>query len=139
MKLIVGVLVAMVVFGGSEEEAIKKVLTDQVKAWNRGDLEEFVKAYEKTPDITFVGKTVSRGYDGVLQRYRTNYGDKEKMGTLYFEEIEVRLLGKEHALVIGKFVLDRSQAGGGPASGRYSLIGRKTKEGWKFIHDHTSN
>lgn len=134
-----GFLLAATLMSASEEAAIKKVLADQVDAWNRGDLNEFVRAYENSPAITFVGKTVSRGYDGVLNRYRTNYPDKLHMGTLYFEEIEVKMLGKDHALIIGKFVLDRTQAGGGPASGRYSLVARKAKDGWKIIHDHTSN
>jgi uncharacterized protein (TIGR02246 family) len=134
-----GFLLAATLMAASEEAAIKKVLADQAEAWNRGDINEFVRAYENSPAITFVGKTVSRGYDGVLNRYRTAYPDKLHMGTLYFEEIEVKLLGKDHALILGKFVLDRTQAGGGPASGRYSLVARKAKDGWKIIHDHTSN
>lgn len=139
MRYMLGFLLAVTMMAASEEAAIKKILADQVEAWNRGDINEFVRAYENSPAITFVGKTVSRGYDGVLTRYRTNYPDKVHMGTLYFEEIEVKLLGKDHALIIGKFVLDRTRAGGGPASGRYSLVARKAKDGWKIIHDHTSN
>ena len=130
---------ALPLMGASEEAAVKKVLDDQVKAWNRGDLDEFVKGYLNSPDITFVGKTVSRGYQGVLDRYRANYGDKQRMGTLRFDEVEVKMLGKDHALILGKFALDRTAAGGGPASGRYSLVARKTKDGWKLIHDHTSD
>jgi uncharacterized protein (TIGR02246 family) len=139
MRFILVLAFALSLSAASEEAAIKKVLDDQTKAWNRGDIEAFVSAYEKSPAITFVGKSVSRGYDGVLTRYRTNYPDKVHMGTLFFEDVEVKTLGKEYALVIGKFVLDRTQAGGGPASGRWTLIGHKTKDGWKFIHDHTSN
>jgi uncharacterized protein (TIGR02246 family) len=139
MRCILVLALALSLQAASEEVAIKKVLDDQVNAWNRGDLDSFVRSYENSPAITFIGKTVSRGYDGVLTRYRTNYPDKLHMGTLFFEEVEVRLLGKEHALVIGRFVLDRTQAGGGPASGRWTLVGHKTKDGWKFIHDHTSN
>lgn len=130
---------ALPLMGASEEAAVKKVLDDQVKAWNRGDLDEFVKGYLNSPGITFVGKTVSRGYQGVLDRYRANYGDKQRMGTLRFDEVEVKMLGKDHALILGKFALDRTAAGGGPASGRYSLVARKTKDGWKLIHDHTSD
>ena len=130
---------ALPLMGASEEAAVKKVLDDQVKAWNRGDLDEFVKGYLNSPGITFVGKTVSRGYQGVLDRYRANYGDKQRMGTLRFDEVEVKMLGKDHALILGKFALDRTAAGGGPAAGRYSLVARKTKDGWKLIHDHTSD
>ena len=139
MRCILVLAMALPLMGASEEAAVKKVLDDQVKAWNRGDLDEFVKGYLNSPGITFVGKTVSRGYQGVLDRYRANYGDKQRMGTLRFDEVEVKMLGKDHALILGKFALDRTAAGGGPASGRYSLVARKTKDGWKLIHDHTSN
>lgn len=132
------VMAAAIVLAG-EEDTIKKLMKEQEGAWNRGNIEEFVKYYDNSPAITFVGKTVSRGYDGVLARYKRNYPDTLHMGTLQFDEIEVRMLGKEYALVIGKFILTRQEAGGGGASGRYSLIARKTASGWKFIHDHTSN
>lgn len=139
MRTLLGVALAMTMLAASDEVTIKKVLSGQVEAWNRGDIEEFVSSYDNSPAITFVGKTVSRGYSGVLERYKRNYPDKVHMGKLTFEEIEVRMLGKDHALVIGKFILERTETGGGPASGRFSLIAQKTKSGWKFIHDHTSN
>lgn len=139
MRCILVLAMALPLMGASEEAAVKKVLDDQVKAWNREDLDEFVKGYLNSPDITFVGKTVSRGHQGVLDRYRANYGDKQRMGTLRFDEVEVKMLGNDHALILGKFALDRTAAGGGPASGRYSLVARKTKDGWKLIHDHTSD
>lgn len=139
MRCILVLAMALQMMGASEEAAVKKVLDDQVTAWNRGDLDEFVKSYLNAPDITFVGKAVSRGYQGVVDRYRANYGDKQRMGTLRFDEVEIKMLGKDYALVLGKFALDRSAAGGGPSSGRYTLVARKTKDGWKLIHDHTSN
>ena len=139
MRCILVLAMALQLIGANEEAAVKKVLDDQVTAWNRGDLDEFVKSYLNAPDITFVGKAVSRGYQGVLDRYRASYGDKQRMGTLRFDEVEIKMLGKDYALILGKFALDRSAAGGGPASGRYTLVARKTKDGWKLIHDHTSN
>src|SRR5436190_24097568 len=95
-------------------------------------------SYQNSPDITFVGKEVSRGYEAVLARYRRTYGDRAKMGTLRFSEIEVKMLGPDSALILGRFNLDRTKEGGGPASGRYTLIAKRTAAGWKIIHDHTS-
>jgi ketosteroid isomerase-like protein len=60
------------------------------------------------------------------------------MGTLAFSNVAVRMLGPDLALVTGEFHLERTAAGGGSASGRYTLILRKTPAGWKIIHDHTS-
>ena len=55
-----------------------------------------------------------------------------------FSEIEVRALGKGYAVAHGRFGLKRTAAGGGDASGRFTLVLRKTKSGWKIIHDHSS-
>jgi ketosteroid isomerase-like protein len=49
------------------------------------------------------------------------------------------MLAAELALVTGEFHLERTAAGGGNASGRYTLILRRTSSGWKIIHDHTSS
>jgi ketosteroid isomerase-like protein len=61
------------------------------------------------------------------------------MGTLRFEIIESRALGADHHLVLGKYFLTRSAAGGGDATGKFTLILRKTAKGWKIVHDHTSS
>jgi uncharacterized protein (TIGR02246 family) len=114
------------------------VITAQQEAWNRGDLDAFLTGYEKSSEITFVGKTVSRGFDGLVQRYRTTYGTREKMGQLTFSELEFRPLGPQSAFVLGRFQLKRGQAGGGDASGRFTVVFRKTRQGWKIVHDHTS-
>ncbi len=137
MKLLAALLLTLTLVAAPADD-IRKVLALQEKAWNRGDIEAFVSAYENSPDITFVGKEVSRGYDGVLARYRRTYSDKAKMGTLRFSDIEVRMLGRDHALVLGAFHLTRTPDAGGNASGRRTLDARRTAGGWKFIHDHTS-
>jgi ketosteroid isomerase-like protein len=48
------------------------------------------------------------------------------------------MLGPDHAVVVGKFHLTRNAAGGGDASGIYSLILEREPEGWRIIVDHTT-
>ena len=119
-------------------EDIKKVLDKQVGDWNRGDVDSFMNGYEANQQTTFVGKTVTKGHAAVLANYRKRYPTKENMGTLRFEIVEVRMLGDEHASVLGKFFLTRSAAGGGNSEGIFNLIFKKTGSGWKIILDHTS-
>jgi uncharacterized protein (TIGR02246 family) len=116
----------------------KAVLDTQAAAWNRGDLEAFVQTYENSKSITFLGKELSYGRDAVLARYKRNYNTPEKMGKLRFEVLTVRPLGKDHAMVLGKFFLTRTAAGGGDATGHFTLLLHKGQGGWKIIHDHTS-
>lgn len=129
---------ASLLVAASAETEVKAVLAQQEAAWNRADLNAFMQAYLNSPDIIFVGKQVTRGWQGTLERYQRTYPTPAAMGRLTFSEIEVRPLGKDHASVLGRFHLERTAAGGGNASGRYTLIAVRTRQGWKLIHDHTS-
>jgi uncharacterized protein (TIGR02246 family) len=121
------------------ESDVRAVLDKQVESWNQGDIEKFMTTYIDSPELTFSGRDgVTRGYRPVLERYRKRYATREAMGTLKFSEIEVRMLGADAALVLGRFDLTRTQAGGGNASGRFSLVLKRTPQGWRIIHDHTS-
>ena len=123
----------------AQEPEIRALLKDSETAWNRGDLAAFASYYEDSPETTFIGREVVRGgTKAILDRYRRAYPTAEAMGTLTFSEIAVRPLAKGVALATGKFSLKRTAAGGGDASGRFTLILRQTPAGWKIIHDHTS-
>ena len=128
-----------VVFAQDAESQIRQVLTDQVSAWNKGDIDAFMRGYQDSPETTFIGKTVHHGWQQVLERYKRGYPTKEAMGTLDFSDLNVRMLGADHAVVTGKFHLARSTAGGGDAKGVFSLVWEKTAEGWKIILDHTTS
>jgi ketosteroid isomerase-like protein len=98
-----------------------------------------MQGYERSAEVTFVGARVTRGYDRILENYRKAYGTPERMGKLSFSEFEAKPLGDDHAAVIGRFALERTEAGGGNASGRFTVLLRKSVDGWKIIHDHTSS
>jgi uncharacterized protein (TIGR02246 family) len=123
----------------AQNDEVRAVLTHSAEAWNHGDLTAFASYYDDSPETTFIGREVVRGgVQAILSRYRKAYPTREAMGTLTFSDIEVRILAADIALVNGKFHLERTAAGGGEASGRYTLVLRKTPAGWKIIHDHTS-
>ena len=120
------------------EEQIRAVLDDQVAAWNRGDIHAFMQGYERSPETTFVGKEVRKGYDSVLARYRRDYPDKARMGKTSFSDIEIRMVGDDVAIVLGRFDLARPAEHGGDASGIFSLVFAKRGGEWKILLDHTS-
>jgi uncharacterized protein (TIGR02246 family) len=123
----------------AQGDEIRAMLKNSEAAWNRGDLAAFASDYEDAPTTTFIGREVTRGgVAAILARYRRGYPTAEARGTLTFSEIEVRSLGEGYALANGKFSLKRTAAGGGDASGRFTLVLRKTAAGWKIIHDHSS-
>ncbi|MFN7924350.1 MAG: DUF3225 domain-containing protein [Bryobacteraceae bacterium] len=122
-----------------DEAAIRAEMSRQEAAWNRGDVKSFMESYERSPDTLFVGSNVTRGYDQVLANYIKRYPTRDNMGTVAFSELEVKMLGKDHAFVLGRFALKRPQQAGGDTGGRFTLVWRKTKSGWKIISDHTSS
>ena len=119
-----------------DRAAINAVLKAQQTAWNRGDVDAFLVGYWQSSELTFSGSNgISRGWDGVLSRYKKNYPDRATMGELNFSDLEVRFLGSDAALVLGKWHLKREM---GDIGGVFSLVWQKFPEGWKIIHDHTS-
>ena len=99
-------------------DSIRKVLDDQVAAWNRGDIDSFMTGYDNSPQTAFIGKSVQRGWENVRRNYHERYPTAAKMGKLDFSGIEVHMLGADYANVVGKFHLARTAEGGGDASGR---------------------
>jgi ketosteroid isomerase-like protein len=128
----------------SDDAVIRKAIAAQADAWNRGDIPAFMQAYEQSPQTTFIGTNIGKGYEKILERYQKNYTNREQMGTLTFNDIELRLLpgscGKaEFAVVTGRFHLERTQKGEAKKDdGIFSLVWRKGPQGWKILLDHTS-
>ncbi len=117
--------------------AVRAVLDAQRDAWNRGDIPGYMDGYDRSSDTVFVsGDSVTRGWQTVLERYQKSYDSREKMGTLTFSELEITPIGKDAAVVLGKWQLQTAK---GEPHGRFTLIFRKTQNGWKIIHDHTSS
>ena len=123
----------------AQGDEIKAMMKKSEGAWNRGDLAAFATDYEDSAATTFIGKDITHGgVQAILERYKRGYSTPEKMGVLTYSEIEVRPLGADYALANGRFALKRTAAGGGDAAGRFTLVLKKTKDGWKIIHDHSS-
>jgi ketosteroid isomerase-like protein len=120
----------------ADMKSINEVLNAQQSAWNRGDVGAFLIGYWRSPELTFSGGNgVSRGWDGVLARYKKSYPNHAAMGQLEFSDLEFRFLGPDAALVLGQWHLKRES---GDIGGVFTLVWQKFPDGWKIIHDHTS-
>lgn len=117
--------------------AIVAVLEAQREAWNRGDIEGYMDGYARSDKTVFIsGDNVTRGWQLVLDRYKKNYDSRDKMGKLTFSQLETTLLANDAAVVVGRWHLLRAND---QPHGRFTLVFRKTKQGWKIVHDHTSS
>jgi ketosteroid isomerase-like protein len=116
---------------------VRAVLAAQVAAWNRGDLDAFMDGYLRSDSLSFYsGGSVTHGWVRTLQRYRARYqGEGREMGTLAFDLHAVEVLGRDAALVKGGW---RLRMRDGEPHGLFTLVLRRTRDGWRVAHDHTS-
>lgn len=118
-------------------DAVRGVLTEQVAAWNKGDLDRFMGTYWDSDELTFYsGGTVTKGRKAVAERYRKIYqAEGKEMGKLTFSDMEVQALGPDTAMARARWKLVTSKE---TFEGLFTLILRKFPDGWKIVHDHTS-
>jgi len=120
----------------ADRTAIVAVLTSQQNDWNKGDIRGFMTGYWNSSELTFAGtRGFTRGWQPVMARYEKNYADKAAMGTLDFQELELRSLGPDAVLVLGKWHLQRQA---GDVGGIFTLVLQRFPEGWRIVHDHTT-
>lgn len=123
-----------VAFSQKNVTDVRKLLTDQVNAWNAGDIEGYMKGYWKSDSTEFVsGGSVTRGYRNVLARYKKSYNTRKKMGKLEFSELLVRTVAPHMALATGVWRLKRLKD---QPWGRFTLILEQKPEGWRIVYDH---
>lgn len=117
------------------KEEIQRVMEAQIVAWNNGDIEGFLEGYIKSPDLIFASRgTFSRGWDPLLERYQVAY-PHGNMGRLRFDGVEINMVSDDAAWVVGSWWLDLNDSS---PHGAFTLIFRKTDEGWRIVHDHSS-
>jgi ketosteroid isomerase-like protein len=121
----------------AEKKAIQKVLDDQVAAWNKGDLEGFMAGYWKSDELSFFsGKDKTLGWRATLERYRKRYqAEGKEMGKLTFSELQIDLLGSDAAYVRARWQVVMKKE---TLQGLFTVIFKKTADGWRVVHDHTS-
>src|SRR5262249_50199167 len=103
-NLVVLLAIMVILAGGSciaqsqkttpnDQTLLLGILSAQQKAWNEGNVEEFMKGYWHSEELTFSGSNgVSRGFEAVRERYHRNYPDRQTMGRLDFSGLEFHFL-----------------------------------------------
>lgn len=118
--------------GDADLAGLLQATTDR---WNQGDLEGFIAPYADT--TTFMTAAGPIGKEAMRARYASRFftgGQPDQR--LRFEQLNVRPLGGDHALMTGRFVLS---GGGQPdRTGWFTLVWMRTAAGWRIVHDHSS-
>ncbi|UCD20231.1 MAG: DUF4440 domain-containing protein [candidate division WOR-3 bacterium] len=119
------------------EKEIRDTVTSQVDRWNKGDLDGFMRYYWNSRDFTFQsGNNRTQGWQTLYDKYQKKYfADGGERGILTFTDIEIHVLSKTAAYVIGHWRVMGDEISG---EGLFTLILRRYEEGWRIVHDHTS-
>ncbi|CAN5589773.1 hypothetical protein BH10BAC4_BH10BAC4_24620 [soil metagenome] len=84
----------------AEEATIRAILDAEQIAWNNGDLEAFMQGYWKSDSLQFMSpRGANRGWQHVLDEYKTAYPDRAAMGTLSYEVLQVSPLSEIYYVV----------------------------------------
>jgi ketosteroid isomerase-like protein len=120
----------------SPEASIRQIMADQAAAWNKGNIDEFMKGYWNDDSLVFVNQSgLNYGYAKTLEGYKKRYDSPDKMGQLFFTLLSIKKLSPDYCFVLGKWLLKRKA---GDVGGIYSLLFRKIDGHWQIVVDHTS-
>jgi len=119
----------------SIQDTLNSIIKRQQTAWNNHDIEGFMAHYWQSEDMTFQsGDQRLYGWETLLNRYKTNYTG-EKMGTLTFSDIKIKILSADSAYAIGRWMVKQEDTA---SNGVFTIIFKRFPSGWKIIHDHSS-
>ena len=118
----------------SAASAVHDLLKRQQDAWNAKDMPGFLSHYQMTDDTTFYADgTIEQGWVMIGDRYTKR--PPEKMGRLEFTGLRIDMMSPDRAAVRGRWATDDGRE---QRSGLFTLLMRRLPEGWKIVHDHTS-
>jgi uncharacterized protein (TIGR02246 family) len=119
----------------ADSTAIMALVQRTAAAWNQNDLDGHVSDYADSAVFMAPGPVVGR--DRIRASLeRSFWRDGRPLQELRFEQVALKPLGTDHAIMTGRFIL----SGGGreERSGWYTLVWERQPEGWRIIHDHSS-
>ena len=114
---------------------IKAVLNSTADGWNAGDLSKYLAAY--VPEATEMTADGPKGGVEVIEKTMKDgfWKTGRPLQTLHYEHVEVRMLGKNNALVTGQYVL--TGASRPDRKGWFTTIWVKAGKNWRMMHDHS--
>ncbi len=117
------------------ELAIRARLDSTTAGWNQGDLARYLSAY--TDSVTSAGPSgFVTGKDAAADVMRSGFWRAGRpRQQLAYDHLLVRMLGADHALVTGRYVLTGADLP--ERTGWFTTVWLRTPDGWRMMHDHS--
>lgn len=116
---------------------VKRALDEQVKAWNKAELEKAMSYYWNSPEMLWISRRgVEKGYQQVLDGYKKDFNDKSKMGVYSYEPLYIEALSKDAVYYVlkWKIELNGKRIMGGTSSQIWKVVNNK----WVVTIEHAS-
>jgi ketosteroid isomerase-like protein len=121
-------------------KSVRNAFDRLIEGIRQVDVEKVMSVYEKSGDNLFFNNngSITRGWDTMKSNRESSYA-KTKNVSLETTGVRVEMLGANSAYVTCKWKQDQEYDGKlETASGRMTLVFRKTGKDWKIAHLHTS-
>lgn len=107
------------------------------RAWNAGNLDDFMSDYLPDSETTFITKTgVLHGVAAIRTVYAARFAPGAQRDSLHFQGVEIDMLAPDVVNAIAWYVLMRGDSI--TARGPTSLVMRRVSGRWRIVHDHSS-
>ncbi|OYV73754.1 MAG: hypothetical protein B7Z72_01780 [Gemmatimonadetes bacterium 21-71-4] len=107
------------------------------RAWNAGNLDDFMSDYLPDSETTFITKTgVLHGVAAIRNVYAARFSPGARRDSLRFQGVEIDILAPDVVNAIAWYVLMRGDSI--TARGPTSLVMRRVSGRWRIVHDHSS-
>ena len=119
----------------NDEKQIIQAMNAAAEQWNKGDLDGYMALYDTSATMMLQkGRTRVNGMRELYEKYYFENGKPRQM--LGYDTYEFTALGKEYALLTGRFILKANDQMK-ERTGTFSLVFVHTSNGWKILHDHS--
>lgn len=120
---------------GNAQEQIIQAMNQAAEQWNNGDLDGYMALYDTSATMMLPkGRTKINGMRELYEKYYFENGKPKQL--LGYDTYEFTPLGKEYALLTGRFILKANEKMKERA-GTFSLVFVHKANGWKILHDHS--
>jgi ketosteroid isomerase-like protein len=117
--------------------AVDSLLSESEKSWNGGDLDGFLYWYKRGEETSFMGSAGPiHGWETIRSRYAPRFEPGAARDSLRFEDLQTRPLAPWLGLATARYVL--FQGDSITSQGIFTLVLERTAEGWRIVHDHSS-
>lgn len=123
--------------GTGLEASVAAMLESSASAWNEGDLDGFMATYADAATTSFMTlEGPVYGTEQIRAGYAPAFEPGAPRDSARFEDLTVRQLPPLIGLATARYVLYQGEQV--TSTGWFTLVLRRVGDGWRVIHDHSS-